>query len=442
MRISVFGIGYVGAVSSGCLARLGHRVIGVDTSADKVAALRAGRSPIADVALGRIIADAVAAGRLAATSDAAEAVAATDISFISVGTPGTPRGDLSLQAVDQVAAEIGRALRRKTTVHSVVMRSTVPPGTAEERVIPILARESGRPLGEGWQYYSNPEFLREGSSVQDFNAPPFTLIGAAPGDDAAVLSELYGEIAAPIHVLPYRIAESVKYLGNIYHAVKIAFANEAGGVLAAHGVDAREAFRLFYEDRLLNISTAYLSPGFAFGGSCLPKDLRSFLALAEAVELPTPFLAQLLPSNNAIIERALAAVVARGRQRVSLFGLAFKPGTDDLRESPFVTLAERLLARGFEPRIFDRSVTMARLTGSNRAYIDREIPHLEALMVGTPAEALAGSAVTIIGHLGATDLPALTDGLTDQFVLDLAGLPELARRPGISYQGLYGKAWA
>ena len=407
-----------------------------------MAALRAGGSPIADAQLASILADALAAGRLMATSDAAEAVADTDISFISVGTPGTPQGSLSLQAVDQVASEIGRALRRKTTVHSVVMRSTVPPGTAEDRAIPILERESGRRLGEGWHYYSNPEFLREGSSVQDFNAPPFTLIGTAPGDDAAVLRELYGEIAAPIHVVPYRIAESVKYLGNLYHAVKIAFANEAGAVLAAHGVDAREVFRLFYEDRLLNISTAYLSPGFAFGGSCLPKDLRSFLALAETAGLPTPFLAQLLPSNDAIIERAVAAVVARGRQRVGLFGLAFKPGTDDLRESPFVTLAERLLARGFELSIFDRSVEMARLTGANRAYIDQEIPHLEGLMVGTPAEALAGSAIAIIGHVGAADRLALIDGLTDQFVLDLAGLPELERRPGISYQGLYGEALA
>ena len=407
-----------------------------------MAALRAGRSPVVDAELAGILADAVAAGRLTATSDAAEAVADTDISFISVGTPGTPQGSLSLQAVDQVASEIGRALRRKTTVHSVVMRSTVPPGTAEDRAIPILERESGRRLGEGWHYYSNPEFLREGSSVQDFIVPPFTLIGTAPGDDAAVLRELYGKIAAPIHAVPYRIAESVKYLCNLYHAVKIAFANEAGAVLAAHGVDAREAFRLFYEDRLLNISTAYLSPGFAFGGSCLPKDLRSFLALAEAAELPTPFLAQLLPSNDAIIERAVAAVVARGRQRVGLFGLAFKPGTDDLRESPFVTLAERLLARGFELNIFDRSVEMARLTGGNRAYIDQEIPHLEGLMVGTPAEALAGSDIAIIGHVGSADRLALIDGLTDQFVLDLAGLPELQRRPGISYQGLYGEALA
>jgi GDP-mannose 6-dehydrogenase len=405
-----------------------------------VAALRAGRSPIADAELASILADAVAADRLTATSDAAEAVANTDLSFISVGTPGTPQGSLSLQAVDQVVSEIGRALRHKTTVHSVVMRSTVPPGTAEDRAIPILERESGRRLGEGWHHYSNPEFLREGSSVQDFNAPPFTLIGTAPGDDAAVLRELYGKIAAPIHVVPYRIAESVKYLCNLYHAVKIAFANEAGAVLAAHGVDAREAFRLFYEDRLLNISTAYLSPGFAFGGSCLPKDLRSFLALAEAAELPTPLLTQLLPSNDAIIERAVAAVVARGRgrQRVGLFGLAFKPGTDDLRGSPFVTMAERLLARGFELCIFDRSVEMTRLTGGNRAYIDQEIPHLEGLMVATPAEALAGSAIAIIGHVGAADRPALIDGLTDQFVLDLAGLPELERRPGISYQGLYG----
>lgn len=437
MLISVFGIGYVGAVSCGCLAQLGHQVIGVDTATDKLAMLRGGRSPIVEAEIDRIIADAVAAGSLSATADAAEAVARTDVSFISVGTPGTADGSLSMRAVEQVAGEIGRALRGKTNTHAVVMRSTVPPGTAEERVIPILERESGQRHGTGFRYYSNPEFLREGSSVRDFRAPPFTLIGAASADDAAVLRKIYADIRAPLHVAPYRVAESVKYLCNVYHAVKLAFANEASAVLAAHGVDAREAFKLFCEDRVLNISTAYLRPGFAFGGSCLPKDVRSFLALADRAHVATPFLGQVLPSNGAIVERVFAAVAQHGRQPVGLFGLAFKPGTDDLRESPFVTLAERLVGRGFELRIFDRSVQVARLTGSNRAYIDREIPHLERLMVGSPAEALSGRRIAIVGHIQQEDRAALIDGLDGHTVLDLAGMPELRARPGITYQGLH-----
>lgn len=437
MRISVFGIGYVGAVSSGCLAQLGHHVIGVDTSADKMALLRAGRSPIVEAEIDRIIADTVAAGTLTTCADAAEAVASSDVSFISVGTPSNASGEVSLRAVDQVAAEIGRALRGKTSPHSVVMRSTVPPGTGENRVIPILEQESGRKHGDGVRYYSNPEFLREGSSVRDFRAPPFTLIGAPEGDDAAPLRQIYANIAAPLHVVPYRVAESVKYLCNVYHALKIAFANEAGSVLAAHGVDAREAFRLFCEDRVLNISPAYLRPGFAFGGSCLPKDVRGFLALADSVHVPTPLLGQLVPSNNAIVEHAFAAVTQHGRQPIALFGLAFKPGTDDLRESPFVTLAERLLGRGFELRIFDRSVQVARLTGSNRAYIDREIPHLERLLVGSPQEALAGTKVAVVGHIAAEDRGDMLAALNGHAVLDLAGIAELRNVPGIAYQGLH-----
>ncbi len=429
-------------------AGLGHHVIGVDTSADKVAALRAGRSPIADAQLGSILADAFAAGRLMATSDAAEAVADTDISFISVGTPGKPAGQPVAAGgrSGERARSAGRSAARPWW-HSVVMRSTVPPGTAEGRAIPILQRESGRRLGDGWHYYSNPEFLREGSSVAGFQraANSSLLIGTAPGDDAAALRELYGEIAAPIHVVPYRIAESVKYLGNLYHAVKIAFANEAGGVLAAYGVDAREVFSACFTKTGCSTSrppiSARASPSAA--PACL-RICAAFWPWPRRPGCPRPSWPSCCPaSRRRSSSGAVAAVVARGRQRVGLFGfLAFKPGTDDLRESPFVTLAERLLARGFELSIFDRSVEMARLTGGNRAYIEQEIPHLEGLMVGTPAEALAGSAIAIIGHVGAADRLALIDGLTDQFVLDLAGLPELERRPGISYQSLYGEALA
>lgn len=436
MKISVFGAGYVGVVSSGCLAALGHQVVAVDVAPEKVAMLNRGQSPIVEDKTNELIAAAVREGRLTATSNAAEAVARTDISFISVGTPSLASGGVALDAVDEVAASIGRSLAGKASPHTVVMRSTVPPGTAEDRVIPMLERQSGRRRGALLGYYSNPEFLREGSSVRDFHAPPFTLIGAAPGDDAAVLRDLYAAIAAPVHIAPYRVAESVKYLSNLYHAVKLAFANEAGQVLAAHGADAREAFRLFREDSVLNISPAYLRPGFAFGGSCLPKDVRSFLALGNDKHIATPLLSQVLPSNQNIIERAYEAILRHGRQRVALLGLAFKEGTDDLRESPFVLLAEKLLGKGFDLRIFDRSVQLARLVGSNRTYIDREIPHIERLMVADLAAALEGSRVVVVGHLGAEDQPALLAALTDQTVLDLAGVRQLEAWPGISYHGV------
>ncbi len=436
MRISIFGAGYVGTVSSACLAALGHEVVAVDVSSDKIDLINQGRSPVVEDEIDNLVAQGVGRGKLTATMDAATAITRTEVSFISVGTPSAPDGRVSMKAVEEVVATIGRALRDKPGTHAIVMRSTVPPGTAETCTIPILERESGRKFGEGFTYYSNPEFLREGSSVKDFYAPPFTLIGAPIDDDAAVMRDIYAPIQAPVHVVPFRVAESAKYLANVYHAVKLAFANEAGAILAAHGVDARESFRIFREDRILNISPAYLRPGFAFGGSCLPKDLRSFLALASEANVPAPFLRQVLPSNEMNIERAFDAIAKHGRQRVSLFGLAFKSGTDDLRESPFVLLAERLIGKGYDLRIFDRSVQVARLMGTNRAYVEREIPHIERLMVANAAEALEGSRLAVVGHIGKEDCAELLSSLRDQTVLDLAGIAELKAHAGIVYQGL------
>jgi GDP-mannose 6-dehydrogenase len=436
MRISVLGIGYVGAVSCGCLAASGHEVVGVDIAPDKVAMLAGGRSPIVEDEIDGLIADGVSSGRLRATTSIADAVANTEVSFISVGTPSGRDGSVSMRAVDDVVASIGQELRGKDGVHTVVMRSTVPPGTAEDRVIPMLEQASGKRHGGGFRYLSNPEFLREGSSVRDFHAPPFTLIGAAPGDDGAVLREIYAGVGGATHVAPYRVAESVKYLANAFHAVKLAFANEGGAILASLGVDARAAFALFCEDRTLNISPAYLTPGFAFGGSCLPKDIRSLLALADRGNVPAPFLQQVLPSNQVVIERTFEAIAAHGRQGVALFGLAFKQGTDDLRESPFVMLAERLLGRGYALRIFDRSVDVARLVGSNQAYIEREIPHLERLLAPDPGAAVEGAGIVVLGHVGRRDRPALLASLRGHRVLDLAGIAEVREHPGITYQGL------
>jgi GDP-mannose 6-dehydrogenase len=434
MRISVFGIGYVGVVSCGCLAELGHEIVGVDVSPDKVAMLSAGRSPIVEEAIDTLIAGAVQQGRLTATRDSAAAVAGSDVSFISVGTPSAPDGSVALNYVRTVIREIGEAIQAKPGPHTVVMRSTVPPGTAEDVVIPLLEQASGRKIGDGLFYYSNPEFLREGSSVRDFRAPPFTLIGAPEGDDAPILREIYQGIDAPVHVAPIRVAESVKHISNVFHAVKLTFANEVGAILSAYGVDSRDALRLACEDRVLNISPAYMKPGFAFGGSCLPKDVRSFLALADQKSMSAPMLKNLLPANQAIIDRTYEAVARHGRLPVALFGLAFKQGTDDLRESPYVILAEKLLGKGFDLRIYDRFVQVATLMGSNRAYIEREIPHLERLMVVSPEAALAGSKIVIVGHVPPEDRAALVAGLNGHIVIDLAGLKDLAGVP--NYQGL------
>jgi GDP-mannose 6-dehydrogenase len=435
MRISVFGLGYVGTVSMGCLAGGGHRVVGVDVSTEKVALLNRGASPIVEAEIGDLIAEAAKDGRLTATDNVAQAIAETDISLVAVGTPSAPDGSLDYRAIDAVTGQIAAAIKSKSGPHTVVMRSTVPPGTAAGRVIPALEAGSGRKLGDGLNYYSNPEFLREGTAVRDFHKPPFTLIGAPEGDDAAILRELYGPIPSPVHVVPYQVAEGVKYLSNAYHAIKIAFANEAGGVLAAYGVDAPVAFKLFCEDRDLNISSAYLRPGFAFGGSCLPKDVRGFLSLAQQKGIATPFMSSVLPSNAAVIDRAHREILSRGRQPVALFGLAFKPGTDDLRESPFVILAERLLGKGFPLKIYDRSVNVANLMGSNRAYIRQEIPHLEELMVDTPEEALATSTLAIVGHVNGADRAAMIAALKDHAVFDLAGIEALRSHPGIDYRG-------
>ena len=436
MKISIFGVGYVGAVSAGCLVSLGFDVVAVDISPEKIDLLNRGLSPIVEAEIDVLIADAVRTGHLHATSDVAAAVRETEISFISVGTPSAPDGSVSMLAIDQVVRTIGTALRDKSTPQTIVMRSTVPPGTAEDRVIPALEQSSGKKLGVGFHYYSNPEFLREGTSVRDFHAPPFTLVGAPEGDDAPVLREIYAAIKAPFQIAPYRIAESVKYLSNAYHAVKLAFANEAGAVLATYGVDAREAFRLFCEDRTLNISPAYLRPGFAFGGSCLPKDMRSLLALANHNDVHAPFLASVMPSNEAIITRTFEAVTKHPRQRTALFGLAFKPGTDDMRESPFVVLAERLIGRGWDLQIFDRHVQTARLLGANRAFIEREIPHLDRLLVPTVQQALQDANLIVLGHIGSEDRETLLSHLTTQTVLDLASLPALQAHKGITYQGL------
>ena len=436
VKVSIFGMGYVGVVSGACLARLGHEVIGVDISADKVRLINSGQSPVVEKGLKELVAETVARGTLCATNDHADAIKRTDLTFISVGTPSARNGATLFNAIDAVADEIGHALRAKTTDHVVTVRSTVPPGTIEKRIAPILCRASGRTLGHGLDICSNPEFLREGTAIQDFQRPAFTLIGAHSEKGAAALESLYAATSAPIVRTDIKTAESIKYLCNIFHAVKIGFANEIGAVLKSLGVDSREAMRVFCEDRVLNISPAYLRPGFAFGGSCLPKDLRAFLAVAQTQGVDLPFIGNLIESNTRHIDRAFEMIARGGRRKVALFGLAFKPGTDDLRESPLVVLAEKLIGKGFELSIFDRHVDVARLIGANREFIDREIPHLERLLKATPEEVLEGAQVIVVGHAAAPEIEVIGAQHRGRTIVDLQGVKDLESCGDADYQGI------
>lgn len=436
MKISIFGMGYVGAVSGACFAHLGHQVIGVDVSQAKINMINAGRAPVVEQGLAKLIAEAHAARLMWATEDAAAAVTESDVSLVSVGTPTGVDGTQHLGALKSVVAAIGEGIRQKTDSHSVVIRSTVVPGTTEECVAPVLEAAAGRSVGNGLTLSVNPEFLREGSAIRDFFRPPFTVVGGVGTRGCASTEELYAAIDAQIFTTTARVAESIKYACNSYHALKIVFANELGTLMKELGVDGREAMRIFCEDRTLNVSAAYLRPGFAFGGSCLPKELRAIADIARTKNLQLPMLTNVLVSNERHIERALAMIERRGRRKVALLGLAFKAGTDDLRESPLVTLAERLIGRGYELSIFDRSVDLGRLTGTNLEYIEREIPHLDRLVCNSIDETLAGAGTIVIGHVPQDTVPAIAAAAIGHTIVDLQGVAALQNHPGIDYEGI------
>ena len=435
MKVSVFGLGYVGAVSCACLPELGHEVVGVDTNAAKVRMIGEGQSPVVEEGINELIEAAVRAGKLRATDDVAAAIEASEVSLISVATPSNPNYTPNLAAVDNVVRSIGQALRRKPGRHTIVLRSTVPPGTTEDRILPRLEESAGRKVGDRLSLVFNPEFLREGSSVKDFHHPPQTVIGSFDEAGYAAMEQLYAGLPGAVVRTSCRVAESVKYLCNVFHALKIVFANETGSVLKACGLDAREVMRIFCQDKQLNISPAYLRPGFAFGGSCLPKEVKGFLTLAREKDVPIPALQGLLESNVAHIERAYDLIARDGRRKVALFGLAFKPGTDDMRDSPLVTLAERLIGKGFELSIYDNFVKLSRLLGKNKEFIDREIPHLDRLLQPTPQEALAGAQIVVIGHADAGARNAIIAQAPSLRVVDLSGYADV-RSACENYEGI------
>lgn len=437
MRVAIFGLGYVGAVSGACFAELGHEVVGVDVSDAKIDMINRGEAPIVEEMIAELTAGAVKLGRFRATKDAASAVRACELSIVSVGTPTARDGTPDLSYVEGVVAEIGAALKGGDDPHTVVIRSTIPPGATEERLAPILEKALGEKLGSRIHLAFNPEFLREGRSVRDFRQPPFTIIGALSDRAYDDVARLYAGVESEIIRTDARVAESIKLLSNAWHGLKVAFANEAARILKSADVDPRVALAIFAKDTVLNVSAAYLRPGFAFGGSCLPKDLRAMISIAERGRASAPIMKAAIASNEAHLEAALAAVRACGRRPVVLFGLAFKPGTDDLRESPYVALAERLIGKGYSLKIVDPYVDASRLMGKNKEFIEHEIPHFVDLMARDAEDAVDEAEIIIFGHASGVDKGAILERGVGKIVIDLSGDRDL-EFCGADYRGV---AW-
>jgi GDP-mannose 6-dehydrogenase len=397
LRVSIFGLGYVGTVSAGCLANEGHLVIGVDPFPTKVELINEGRSPIIEEAIGELIESTVKSGKLRATSDHSEAILNTELSFVCVGTPSQANGNLDFSYIRRVCEQVGQALKGKSDRHTVVIRSTILPGTMHQIVIPILEESSGKKAGVDFGVCHNPEFLREGSAVRDFNAPPKTVIGELDKASGDLLASLYAKLDAPLIRTDLETAEMVKYVDNSWHALKIGFANEIGNLCKAFGIDAHQVMKIFCQDRKLNISPAYLLPGFAFGGSCLPKDLRAMAYKAKVNDLELPIMTAILPSNEMQVAKGVQLIMEKGHRRIGILGFSFKAGTDDLRESPVIEVIERLVGKGFDLRIYDKNVRIASLVGANRDFILNRIPHISKLMVDNVEEVLNHAETVVVG---------------------------------------------
>ena len=444
VKISVFGLGYVGCVSAACLAGQGHEVVGVDVNPAKVDLVTAGKAPVVEERIGELTAEVVASGALRATTEVAEAILATDVSLVCVGTPSAPNGSLSTEYLQRVAEEIGTALKERKSLgnnevrHTVVFRSTMLPGTCLGLLVPILEKHSGGTAGVDFGVAVNPEFLREGTSVRDFFQPPKTVIGEFDAASGDVVAKLYEGLPGDVFRVPIPVAEMTKYADNAFHGVKIGFANELGAICRALGLDSHQVMDVFLADRKLNISPAYLRPGFAFGGSCLPKDLRGLVYAARQADVSVPLLAHVLPSNTEHLHRAFELVARTGKRKVGLFGLSFKPGTDDLRESPLVELAERLLGKGYDLKIHDANVSLSRLMGANREYIEGRLPHLGQLLAGSVQEVLDHAEVCLIGTSDPEVLAALPHG-SGPVLVDLVRVPDAAVRR--AEEGYVGLAW-
>lgn len=435
MRISIMGMGYVGAVSAGCLASDGHTVLGVDPHSTKVDLINQGVAPIVEKDIGEIIRSQVAVGNLTATLDAVRAVRDTDMSLICVGTPSQLNGSLDLRFVRKVCEEIGTALKSKDAFHVVVARSTMLPGTMRGVVIPTLEQYSGKVAGHDFGVCNNPEFLREGTAVWDYRNPPKTVIGETDERSGDILAELYADLGAPLIRTDVETAEMVKYTDNVWHALKVAFANEIGNLCKAVAIDGHKVMEIFCQDTKLNLSSYYMKPGFAFGGSCLPKDVRALTYKARSLDLDLPVLNAILPSNERQVKRGIQMIVDKGHRKVGILGFSFKAGTDDLRESPLVEVIEYLLGKGYELRLYDRNVTLAALTGANRDYILNRIPHISRLMVQSMDEVLNFGETLVIGNGAAEFKDILRQQRPGQVVVDLVRIVDGPTRTG-EYDGI------
>ena len=436
MRISVFGLGYVGCVTATCLAENGHSVIGVDVNPNKVCLIGSGKSPISEPGLDEMLGRVVESGWLTATMDVETAVQETDISLICVGTPSNHNGCVNLQFIDRVCSEIGKVLGDKHSYHIVVVRSTVPPGTVLKRLIPILEQQSNRLAGSAFGVCMNPEFLREGSAIKDYYRPGYTIIGQFDLPSGDILECMYKEVSAPIIRTSIPTAEMTKYVSNIFHALKITFANEIGALCKTEGVDGQQVMEIFCQDQRLNISPAYLKPGFAFGGSCLPKDVRGLVHWAKERDVDTPVLNAILASNQHQIERAIQLVESKNCHRIGVLGLSFKPDTDDVRESPSIPLIETLIGRGYEVAIYDEIVDPEKLIGVNRAFLERALPHIASIMRDSLENVIQEADVLIItnGSPSFRRVPQLMRN--DQVLIDLVGIAKDHNNKEARYEGI------
>jgi GDP-mannose 6-dehydrogenase len=419
MRISIFGIGYVGCVTAACLAKAGHEVTGVDINPEKVAMINSGKSPIIEPGLSELIEEVVASRRLRATVSVDLAVKRSDVAMICVGTPSGRHGQIDTTALECVVNDLGRALEHRVGGFTIVVRSTMPPGTTETIVAPILRRALGDRFDDIVSLAVNPEFMREGTSIADFERPPMTVVGCEDDFSAEVVRAVYATVDAPFVQTSIKVAEMTKYVSNTFHALKICFANEIGDLCEALGVDPQEVTRTFLKDHKLNISEAYLKPGFAYGGSCLPKDLRALMHIARRADVDVPLLSSIETANEHQIRRGIEAVLESGRKRIGVVGLAFKAGTDDLRESPMVRLVEALIGKGCSLRILDPNVNLAALVGANRQYIEKEIPHISSLMCSDVKALVDHADVLVIGSSSDDATRALAHARPDQTIIDL-----------------------
>jgi len=435
-RISIFGLGYVGAVSLACLARDGHEMTGVDVDAAKLEMLRQGQAPIVETGIQELTRAVMRSGKVAVTDSVRDAILASDVSFVCVGTPARGNGDQNLDAITRVAQQIGAVLSQKATRHVLVIRSTVKPGTVDEVIRPALEEASGLEVGRDFSLCFQPEFLREGTSIHDYDHPPLTVVGASDPHGVAALRAIFGHLPCEFVHTSIRTAEMLKYACNVFHALKVTFANEIGRICQAADVDPHEVMQLLCMDRQLNISPAYLRPGFAFGGSCLPKDLKALVYLAKGADVEVPMLAGIMPSNAAHIEHAIGQVLASGRRRIGMIGLSFKAGTDDLRESPLVIMAERFIGKGLQLSIYDPRVNIARLLGANRRFIEESIPHIASVMTSDIEQLVREADVLVVASRTPEVLAALqAHTRPEQLLLDVAALPD-RRAQRAHYRGV------